>query len=428
MNILLTGANGFLGRYLLASLVTAGHNVIPAVRRPAETDRLLPAPASIAVDFNRDTQPEDWVPRLAGIDVVINCSGILQGRLGQSIQAIHADAPKALFTACKIVGIKRVIQISAISAEAGAGTAYAETKRDADDYLATTDLDWVILRPSLVYGEGAYGGTALFRAFAALPFVLPLIGRGEQVFQPIHIDDVSATILALLADPSIRHKVIDPVGAETLTLRQILIDLRRWLGYAPARIVEVPLILIKITAKIGDIVGGPVNTTALRQLAFGNVGDSAAFIKSTGIQPRRWHAALLARPSQAQDRWHARMYFLRPLLRWALAIMWLVSGIVGVVQPAKITIPLMAGFGLSGVAAQSAVWMTCVGDIAIGIALLSRWKQSWVCVIQLAFVAAYTIGLSLTQPALWLDLFGPILKNVPIMAAILVLAAVEPDR
>ncbi|MES2354636.1 MAG: NAD(P)H-binding protein [Pseudomonadota bacterium] len=428
MNILLTGANGFLGRYLLARLVTAGHNVIPAVRRPVETDRLLSVPTSIAVDFNRDTRPEDWIPRLAGVDVVINCSGILQGRPSQSIQAIHADAPKALFAACKIAGVTRVIQISAISAKAGAGTAYAETKRDADDYLATTDLDWVILRPSLVYGEGAYGGTALFRAFAALPFILPVIGKGEQVFQPIHIDDVSATILALLADSSIRRTIIDPVGTETLTLRQILIDLRRWLGYSPARVIEIPLMIIKIAAKIGDFVGGPINTTALRQLAFGNVGEPAAFVKSTGIQPRRWHAALLARPSQAQDRWHARMYFLRPLLRWALAVMWLVSGIVGLGQPANITDPLMAGFGLSGIAAQVAVWMTSVADIMIGIALLSRWRPSWICVIQLAFVAAYTIGLTLTQPVLWLDLFGPILKNVPIMAAILVLVAVETDR
>ena len=68
MNVLLTGANGFIGRYLLAALVGAGHRVVPAVRRPRETDRLLGRPASVAVDFNRDTRPEDWLPRLAGID------------------------------------------------------------------------------------------------------------------------------------------------------------------------------------------------------------------------------------------------------------------------------------------------------------------------------------------------------------------------
>jgi nucleoside-diphosphate-sugar epimerase len=122
MNVLLTGANGFIGRYLIAALIGAGHHVVPAVRRPSDTDLLLPAAASIAVDFNHDTRPDDWIPRLAGIDAVINCAGILQARGWQSITSIHATAPIALFTACRRAGVRRVIQISAISADA-AGTA-----------------------------------------------------------------------------------------------------------------------------------------------------------------------------------------------------------------------------------------------------------------------------------------------------------------
>ena len=103
------------------------------------------------------TQPQEWVRHLAGLDAVINCAGILQGRPGQSIDAIHAGAPIALFRACEAAGVKRVIQISAISAEPGAGTGYAVSKHAADIYLAGTDLDWVILRPSLVYAAGAFG-------------------------------------------------------------------------------------------------------------------------------------------------------------------------------------------------------------------------------------------------------------------------------
>src|SRR6185437_6615359 len=144
MKLLLTGATGFIGRYLLMALIQAGHDVVPAVRRPAEADRLLPRPASIRADFNRMTAAEDWAPHLAGIDAVINCAGILQGRPGQSIDAIHARAPIALFQACEAAGIRRVIQISAISAEPGAGTGYAATKHAADAWLAGTGLDWVI--------------------------------------------------------------------------------------------------------------------------------------------------------------------------------------------------------------------------------------------------------------------------------------------
>jgi uncharacterized protein YbjT (DUF2867 family) len=428
MRILLTGANGFIGRYLLAALVAAGHRVIPAVRRPRETDALLPAPDSIAVDLNRDVRPEDWTARLAGVDAVVNCAGILQARPGQSIAAIHAAAPKALFAACELAGVKRVIQISAISAEAAAGTAYASTKRAADDFLASTNLDWVVLRPSLVYAPGAYGGTALFRALAALPFAIPVIGRGDQRFQPIHIDDLSATVLRILDDPSIRRVVLDPVGPETLTLRQILVDLRRWLGFPPARVIEVPTGLVRVVAAIGDVIGGPVNTTAIRQLAFGNAGRPEPFAAAVGFRPRRWRDALLARPAQAQDRWHARLYFLRPLLRWTLALLWLASGAIGLLQPAAVTQPIAAGFGLAGTAASVAVWASCLLDLALGVLLLGRIRPGATAALQLAVVAAYTAGLTVALPPLWADPFGPLLKNLPIMVAILVLAAIENDR
>jgi uncharacterized protein YbjT (DUF2867 family) len=428
MNVLLTGANGFIGRYLLAALIGAGHRVVPAVRRPRETDRLLGRPASVAVDLNRDTRPEDWLPRLAGIDAVINCAGILQGRPGQSVAAIHADAPKALFAACRAAGVRRVIQISAISAEPAAGTAYAATKRQADDYLKTTDLDWIVLRPSLVYAEGAFGGTALFRALAVLPFVIPVIGHGNQPFQPIHVDDLAAAILRLLDQPAIRRVVIDPVGPDTLTMRQLLVDLRRWLGAPPAFIVEIPLPLVRFVARLGDRVGGPVNSTALRQLEFGNAGPPGPFAEAVGITPRRWADALLARPAQPQDRWHARLYFLRPLLRWTLAVMWVASGVVGLLQLAAAVTAILARLGITGSAGLVVLWASCLLDMLFGAALILRWRPPLVGVAQIAIVLLYTIGLTWAQPALWADPFGPLLKNLPILVAIAILAAVERER
>ena len=428
MKVLLTGANGFIGKYVLAGLLEAGHRVVPAVRHPAETDRLLPTPESIKVDFNRDTGPQDWVPRLGGIDAVINCAGILQARPHQSIEAIHAATPRALFEACAKAGVKRVIQISAISAEPAAGTAYATTKRAADDFLATTDLDWVILRPSLVYAQGAYGGTALLRATAALPFILPVIGKGEQRFQPIHVADLVATILAILERPALRRIVIDPVGPETLTMRRILVDLRRWLGFPPASVVEIRPVLIGAAARTGDILGGTLNSTALRQLEFGNVGNLERFVETIGLRPRRWGDALHAHPAQAQDRWHARLYFLRPLLRLTLAIMWVVSGLVGLLQPASINLSILAGIGISGTGATALVWTSCLIDMGIGVALILRLRPGLMALAQLVIVVGYTLGLSYAGPALWLDPFGPLVKNLPIMIAILILAGLECER
>jgi uncharacterized protein YbjT (DUF2867 family) len=428
VRVLLTGANGFLGRHLLAGLLQAGHEVVPAVRRPAETDRLLPRPASIAIDLNRDVEPATWRPRLAGIDAVVNCAGILQGRGRQSIAAIHDLAPRALFAACAAAGVRRVIQISAISAAAAAGTAYASSKQRADDFLAGLDLDWVILRPSLVMARGAYGGTAVFRGLAALP-VMPIPGDGAQAFTPIHMGDLTATVLRILATPSIARVVIDPVGPDTISLRALLTRLRRWLGFAPAPIVGVPLPLIRLAGRIGDVVGGTINSTAIRQLEYGNAGSVADFTRLSGIVPRSLEAALLAEPAQVQDRWHARLYFVRPALRVALALLWLASGAIGLLQPATRILPLLASLGLDSPGiAWTIAWASCAADLAIGVAVLARWRPALLAAIQGAVVASYTVALSVAAPALWLDPFGPLLKNLPILAAIAALAALEHER
>jgi nucleoside-diphosphate-sugar epimerase len=428
MKILLSGANGFIGRYLMGALLAAGHEVVPAVRRPEEIDRLLPEPAAIRVDMNRDVRPEDWLERLAGIDVVVNCAGVLQGRPGQSIAAIHAAAPKALFEACRRAGVRRVIQISAISAEPGAGTAYAATKLAADRFLAATDLDWVIVRPSLVHAAGAFGGTALFRALAALPGTIPVIGRGGQPFRPIDMDDIAATILLLVEDRSINRMIIDPVGPDRVSLRDILIDLRAWLGLPPARIVSVPRWLVAAVARLGDLVGGPVSTTALKQLEFGNDGAPDRFTAATGIRPKGWRAVLQAHPAQWQDRWHARLYFVRPLLRASLVLTWLGSGIVGLMQPAGRLAPLLAQLELAGPVGEVMAKGFSLVDLAMALALLLRWRPGLTAALQLAVVLGYTIGLGFLMPDLWIDPFGPLLKNLPIMAAILALAAMEADR
>ena len=421
MRILLTGANGFIGRYVLSKLVGAGYEVIPAVRNPAQTDAILGKPLSLAVNFNRDVTPEVWTPRLAGIDAVINCAGILQGSRGQSIDAIHNAAPKALFAACERSGVRRVIQISAISV--GADTDYARSKLAADAALATSGLDWIILRPSLVYASGAYGGTALFRALAALPFFIPVIGKGDQLFQPIHVDDLASIILAILSTPELRARVIAPVGPDRITLKDLLLDLRRWLGLRAVPLLSIPPAFVALVARVGDIVGGTINSTALRQLEYGNAGSFEDGVAATGIRPWAWRDGLLAMPAQPQDRWHARLYFLRPALRWAVGATWIASGILGLLQRAELA-GRYSAFGVT--LDMRAVWLSCLVDLVLGFAVLAR--KPWATVAQIVIVALYTVALSMAQPALWLDPFGPLLKNIPFVVAILVLAAIEADR
>lgn len=426
VRILVTGANGFIGAHIVAALLRDGHHVVGGVRQPDRFTRRFPSAEAIQTDFRYLRDPAQWAEPLTAVDAVVNCAGVLSG---PDLEAVHVDGAKALFDGAVLAGVGKLIHISAISADPEAGTDYARSKHTADKYLETCDLDWTILRPSLVYAAGAYGGTALLRALAALPLAIPLVGRGDQAFQPIHAADVARTVVQALTDPKLSRKTIEPVGPDTLTLQEILVALRGWLGLPRAPAVAVPLPLVDLAAAIGGLAGrGPLNPTAVRQLNHGNVGNPGAFTATVGWTPRRFAAALEDTPAQTQDLWHARIYFLAPLLKYALALLWLGSGIAGLFSGTETAIELFGAIGLPISWALPATIAFSVVDLVIaGLIVSGRWIGA-VCGLQVTLILAYTIILSATYPGLWLDPFGPLLKNIPVLAAILVYGAIGRAR
>lgn len=277
MNILLTGASGFLGRNIAARLRAAGHQVRPVCR-------------SQGVDFAHMLEPADWLPLLAGVDAVINCVGIIGETATQRFQALHATAPQALFRACASAGVRREVQVSALGADAQAFSAYHRSKLAADDCLRSLALDWFVLRPALIYG---HGGTSakLFMALARLP-LLPVIGSGEQTVQPVHIRDVVDGVLACLVTTQTRQ-TLDIVGAETLTFKQWLHTLRAAQGLTPCPTLRIPLRLALAVAWLGHHFSPLLQPDNLRMLQAGYQGDGQALSTLLGRSPLAFAPALL---------------------------------------------------------------------------------------------------------------------------------------
>lgn len=430
MHVLVLGANGFIGSRLLARLLTDGHDVRAAVRNPVRLKRRFPAIDARHVDLNQFSTTEDWRPLLAGIDAVINCAGALQSGPGQDLKAIHERAPGALFQACLEAKIRRVIHISAISADPEARTEYAITKHSAEQRLRELDLDWVVLRPSLVYAEGSHGGTSLLRALAAFPWITPLPGSGEQVFQPLHVDDLAKTVAVLIHEPTLSRITLQPVGPERLTLAEIVVRLRAWLGLPPAKAVPVPMRLVRAVARIGDFLSaGPLNTTSIEQIVYGNAGDPAPFTTATGIQPRRMADALMARPATAQDLWHARLYLLRPLLRLGLALFWIWTAVSVLFLASR-----PEGYGLLRAAGVPETMLSLSWfaggflDLGLGLWLLFTRRVALVGSIMLTVTAFYLFALSLAAPELWAAPLGALPKTLMVMLLTLVVIAVAEER
>src|SRR5690242_12268114 len=173
MRVLIVGATGLIGSAVAGRLAARGDAVVAVARHHGRPGAGLSGAKQVTIDLARVFNAVDWLPHLRGIDAVVNCAGVLQDSPRDSIAGMQ-DGVTALFRACEQAGVRRVVHVSALGVERHAATAFARTKRAADEALMACDLDWVILRPSVVIGRPAYGGSALIRGLAAMP-ILPLV-------------------------------------------------------------------------------------------------------------------------------------------------------------------------------------------------------------------------------------------------------------
>ena len=422
MVVLITGATGFIGRHLTCALLRAGHEVIVAGRHPRETVARAGL-RYVAADFAQDLDPADWIERLEGVDAVVNAVGILRERGTQTFDALHIRAPTALFTACIQAGVRRVIQISALGADADAASGYHLSKRAADDYLASTELEWIIVQPSLIYGsDGA--SAQLFGMLASLPLI-PLPGTGAQCVQPILIDDAVAAIATLLTTDNVRRRVA-LVGPSALAFKAFLAALRNGMALPPARFLPVPMPVVRAVAALGNYL--PVSLLdreTLSMLERGNVADAEP-LRQLMSKPLHSASEFIASAQARCVRQQAQLSWLLPLLRWSIAAVWIVTGIVSFgAYPTSESYALLARAGATGLLASLLLYGAAALDLALGLGILLLRKRRGLWAVQLLLIVGYTAIITLKLPEFWLHPYGPVLKNLPLLAAILLLQQLE---
>lgn len=423
---MLLGAGGFIGRAILSELAAHGHEVAAVVRPDLRTGVLPECVRTVRLDLAKATAWQDWDHALEGIEVVVNAAGVLRG---PDMTAVHVTMPLALHEAALKRGVKRVVLISAISARRDVPTDYARTKLAGEDALKDSGLAWTILRPSLVYGAGSYGGTSLLRGLAALPWRIPLPGDGSFAFSPIHLHDLAQAVRIACEKNELTGQVLEPCGPDTMPVSELLARYRRWLGFGEARFLNLSMALMRLLGRTGDILGrGPVSSNSLAQLVAGNGGDGQLFARAIGFVPRTLDAAMRDGPSQVQDRWHARLFFLAPTIRWLLALMWVGSALVGFGWGAVQASAVIAGLGLPADFAGPLRWAGSLLDLVLAAVVLGDARGRAATILQLLVVAAYTLVIGYAVPEAWLDPLGALLKNIPVMALILVHGAVAEQR
>ncbi|WP_333816374.1 SDR family oxidoreductase [Tabrizicola sp.] len=411
--VLILGADGFIGRHLAFGLRAKAWAVTAQARNPRRLEAMGFATLRAELTDPASHSPAFWTPHLTEGAALINAAGVLTGPEA-AFRAVHHDAPRAALQALH----GPALLISAVGT--GADTPFARWRRETEALFASH----CILRPGLVLGDTSYGGSSLLRALAAMPLRLPVVGDGQQPFNPIHAADL-AEVVAECLDTGLRG-TWDIGGPEVVTQSDLLSSYRRWLGLAEVPRLHLPTKVAMTLGHLGDALRiGPVSATAVAQLQAGVLADPAPLLARLKARPRAVSTFLNARPAGTQDLWQARLYLLKPLIRLTLAALWLASALLGLTTPATSFVPglplpeplavlLARGFGLL--------------DLILGLALLRNWRPRPVALTQIALVLAYTAGLTVLAPALWLDPYGGLLKNLPILALLLTHLALVEER
>lgn len=420
--ILITGATGFIGSHLAAALADAGHRIVCAIKNPEDAS-LESRFTYVPVDYTRDFDVDIWKTRLKGIDIVINAVGILREHGQKTFTALHDRAPRALFAACAAIGVK-VVQISALGANEEARSRYHLSKKAADDALLNSWNRSVVVQPSLVYGPGG-ASAKLFNLLASLP-VIPLPGQGDQQIQPIHIDDLTDAILALVETDRYLGYRVPLVGPKPLTLQCYLRELRHLMGLGKATFLYVPLLFIDITAQASQWLGrGLMDMETWRMLQRGNTADASSTRELLGREPRSVNT-FVSRWDISELRLSALLGWLQLVLRASLAVVWLVAGIVSMgIYPVEESYTLLARVGITGSLAPIALYGAAALDFAFGLGTLFLRHRKLLWISQAALICIYTFTITLFLPEFWLHPFGPLVKNLPILAVIWLLYELE---
>ena len=427
MRVLITGVTGMIGSSLAARLAQEGHQIVGIARRASKQDNVH---RWVALDISLAVRPESWLVHLDGIDAVVNCAGVLQDSASENTEAVHSSGVAALFAACEQIGLRRVLHLSAIGVDRAQPSRFSATKYAGDRQLMARDLDWVILRPSVVLGRPVFGASALIRGLASLP-VLPLM-PDTQPIQPVQLADLLTTISFFLNPHAPSRLELELVGPDKLQLAEVVAQYRNWYGWPPARAVTIPHWLAGVLYRLGDFAGAlgwrpPMRTNAAREIARGAVGDPAQWTSLTGIRPQSLARVLAAEAATIQEKWFARLYLLKPVVFVVLPAFWVATGVISLTVGYPSGLDLMRSTG-AGLLSGPAVVIGALADIGIGACI--AWRRLTVVGLYgaLALSLFYAATATILRPDLWLEPLGPLIKILPIFVLHLLALAILEER
>lgn len=289
--IAVTGASGYVGSHLTQRLVQQGYPVKAIVhnRQRAEKEARL---KGLTVEWIEAdvTKPETLLPALNEVKAVIHTVAIAIEKGGRTYESINIQGTVNVVEAAKTMGVRRFINVSQLGADAKLPYRFLASKGKAQDYVASSGLEWTAFRPSVIWGPEDEFANTFARLVPLTPLIFPIVGDKNSKFEPIWVEDIITACIASLDNPGSIGKEFELGGPEILTLEEIERRTLKALG-ANRKMVHFPLSILGIAVTLMEklLPNPPVTRSLLELLAVSNVTQQNA-IHNFVSEPRPFTA------------------------------------------------------------------------------------------------------------------------------------------
>lgn len=278
MRVWLSGGTGFVGQAVTQELLRCGHEVTWLVhdRRPAAPEGVSTVEGDVRVEG-------PWVQTLRGQDAVVHLVAIIREWVSRGItfEALHVGATHRVLSAAAAAGVRRFVHMSALGVGRCQDARYMQTKARAEAEVMASALDWTVLRPSFVFGEGS-PFFAMMADLSRLP-VTPVVGSGAVPFQPVALEDVATAVVQSLERPVSVGRVYEMGGADVVTYRGLLDHMRG----GRVRALHLPAGLMRTLAGVLEAAPAfPLTVDQLAMLGCPNVAQDRRWEDDLGIEAR----------------------------------------------------------------------------------------------------------------------------------------------
>lgn len=298
--ILITGATGYIGQHLVRRLVVQGERPRCLVRDPRKAQRLFPG-ADLEIVQGDTTDPASLAEAVKGVETIVHTAFMTADRKegpGNRYDETNVQGTGHLIAAAESAGVQRMIELSGLGTKPDKPGSYMQGRYLAEQRLKESQLDWTILRPSVLFGKDAPFIKGLSELIEHSP-VVPLIGGGKVMFQPIYVEDVVSVIMWVLARPEQSSRQTFTIGGPDYYSFTQMIDalthaLHRTRLKAPA-----PRPLVGVGAALMEAVlpKPPLTKAALTLFSFDNTTDLNSVERQFGFKPMSFAHFLAASAS-----------------------------------------------------------------------------------------------------------------------------------